>query len=268
MANDLPAAEPLHAPPEPTTNRCRWMLAAALLVHLGLATYYAFLLPLWGAVPDEPIHYSHVKYVAENWRLPVIADPFRDLKEYYFVADPAGAAQHGPAFYWPAAVLYKLTEGLTLCDQQYALRLYSVLLGLVMVYLAWIGFALLFPDEPWVVFGATLLLTLMPHRLLISAVIYADIMAAATAALAVWALIRATVRDETTRGWLWAGLALGVAMVAKTSALLILPLAAAALFLRWRQQEAALPALAARFGVYLLGMLALSGCLLVRSVYL
>ena len=96
----------------------RWMLPVVLATHLALAACYALLLPLWGAVPDEPLHYSHVKYVAEKWRLPVIQDPFRrDLKEYYFVADPAGAAQHGPAFYWPEAVIYKLTEGLTIYPQ-------------------------------------------------------------------------------------------------------------------------------------------------------
>ncbi|NPV49357.1 MAG: hypothetical protein HPY69_20625 [Armatimonadetes bacterium] len=244
------------------------MFPVVLLLHAGLATFYAFLLPLWGAVPDEPIHYSHVKYVAENWHLPVINDPFRDLKEYYFVADPAGAAQHGPTYYWSAAVLYRLTMDLTLKQQQWALRLYSVLLGGLMVGVAWWCFRLLFPNEPWVAFTAALLLTLMPHRLLISAVIYADIMAALTSTVAIWGVIRATLRADAWPSWALAGLLLGAAMLTKTSAVLIVPLTIVVLSLRWRQGARSLVGAVARLGAYLGATMMVSGWWLLRSLRL
>lgn len=245
-----------------------WMLPALLGLHAGLAAFYAFLLPLWGAVPDEPIHYSHVKYVAENWRLPVINDPFRDLKEYYFAADPAGAAQHGPTYYWSAALLYRLTVDLTLRQQQWVLRLYSVLLGGLTVWVAWGCFRLLFPDEQWTAFTATLLLTLMPHRLLISAVIYADVMAALTSALAIWGIIRATLRDDARSHWALAGLLLGAAMLTKTSAVLIVPLAVVVLIVRWRQGAQSLTGATVRLGIYLGATLLVSGWWLLRSLRL
>ena len=245
-----------------------WTLLVPLAAHLAFSLTYAFLLPLWGAVPDEPIHYSHVKYVAEHWSLPVIDDPFRDLKEYYFVADPAGAAQHGPLYYWPAAVIYSLTTGLTLTAQQYVLRLWSVLLGALMVLFAWRAFALLFPGRALVTFGSTLLLTLIPHRLLVSAVIYADIGAAATATLALWALIWAVKTSPGGRGWVLAGMALGLAMLAKTSAVLIIPALLGALLVLWRRGTLSLRQADCDGLLYAAGMLLLSGWWLVRSVML
>jgi len=259
------------APPTPVVDESApplWTLLAPLAAHLALSLTYAFLLPLWGAVPDEPIHYSHVKYVAEHWSLPVIDDPFRDLKEYYFVADPAGAAQHGPLYYWPAAVIYSLTTGLTLTAQQYALRLWSVLLGALMVFFAWRAFALLFPGRPLVTFGSTLLLTLIPHRLLVSAVIYADIGAAATATLALWGLIWAVKTSPGGRGWVLAGMALGLAMLAKTSAVLIIPALVGALLVLWRRGTLGLRRAVCDGLLYAAGMLLLSGWWLVRSVML
>ena len=262
------AAPPAPAPEIEQPRTPPWTLLVPLAAHLALALTYAFLLPLWGAVPDEPLHYSHVKYVAEHWSLPVIDDPFRDLKEYYFVADPAGAAQHGPLYYWPAAVIYSATTGLTLTAQQYVLRLWSVLLGALMVFFAWRAFALLFPGRALVTFGSTLLLTLIPHRLLISAVIYADIGAAATATLALWALIWAVKSNPGGRGWVLAGMALGLAMLAKTSAVLVIPALVGALLVLWRRGTLSLRQAVCDGLLYAAGMLLLSGWWLVRSVML
>lgn len=245
-----------------------WTLLVPLAFHLVLAGIYVVLLPLWGAVPDEPLHYSHVKYVAEHWKLPIIEDAFRDLKEYYFVADPAGTAQHGPLYYWPAALIYRATMSLTLTQQQYVLRLWSVFLGLLMIIFAWKAFCLLFPAQPLVSCASTLLLTLIPHRLMISAVIYNDIGAAAAATLAFWLLIRAAMSDNTARGWLWAGLGWGLAMLAKMAALVIIPAGLGVLFVRWRQKEMSLKQ-AAQYGLfYLLGGLLLCSWLLARNFYL
>lgn len=268
---------------EPVAPRLApWMIAIPLALHLLLASYYALALPLWGAVPDEPLHYSHIKYVAENWRLPVIEDPFRDLKEYYFVADPAGAAQHGPTYYWSAAVIYKLTEGLTLTSQQTVLRMYSVLLGLLTVYLAFLSFKLLFPRDPRLIFACTLLFALMPHRLLMSAVLYADVMAILATTAAVYAIIWCVVTGQGWKGWLVAGLVFGFDMITKTSAIVVLPglLVTGVLLWRYRRGPAgavaqdATPAawslgnLAVRAGCFLAGMVAVSGWWLVRSFHL
>ncbi|MEN6644491.1 MAG: glycosyltransferase family 39 protein [Armatimonadia bacterium] len=232
VTNEAPKA------PIPQDGRApQWMLPVLLAVHVTLAGYYAFLLPLWGSVPDEPLHYSHMKYVAENWRLPVISNPFRDLSEYYTTADPAGTAAHGPVYYWTGAVIYKLTENLTLHDQQYVLRLYSVVLGALMVLLAWKSFLLIFRatseagERVWMAFAATALFCLVPHRLMISSVIYTDVMAATTASLFLYVLIRNCYQEAGAKQWFVAGLALGLALLTKQTGLLLVPGAIVALVL-------------------------------------
>lgn len=262
--NDL-SAEPAGAS---GPRLAAWMLWVPLAAHLLLATLYAFMLPLWGAVPDEPLHYSHIKYVAENWRLPPITAPHRDLLEYYFVADPASMAVHGPMYYWTGALLYKATVSLTLRQQQYVMRLYSVALGLLMVYLAWRCFELLFPRAPRTVFASTLLLCLMPHRLMISAVIYADVMAAVTATLAVYMLIRAVLRNGSSRGWLAAGAALGLALMTKQTGLMLVPGAFVALLLAARERHVG-GSTALRWTLaFVAGTAALCGWWYVRSIIL
>lgn len=245
-----------------------WMPLVPLALHLLLATYYALALPLWGAVPDEPLHYSHIRYVAERWSLPVIDDPFRDLKEYYFVADPAGAAQHGPTYYWSAALLYKATTGLSLTSQQYVLRLYSMLLGLLAVWLAWLSFRLLFPAEPRLAFACTLLFALMPHRLLMSAVLYADVMAILATTAALYAIIRCVVRGAGWRGWLVAGLIFGFDMVTKTSAIVVLPGLLVTGLLLWRSRRWSARQLLASAGCFAGGTALLSAWWLLRSLRL
>jgi hypothetical protein len=223
--------DPTTQAPQASSRTPAWMIALPLGLHLILATYYALSLPLWGAVPDEPLHYSHIKYVAEKWRLPVISNPFRDLSEYYTIADPAGTAAHGPIYYWTGAVIYKLTENLTLRDQQYVLRMYSVVLGALMVLLAWKSFLILFRGSPPTAFAATMLFCLVPHRLMISSVIYTDVMAATTASLLLYVLVRNCYRESGARDWFVAGLALGLALLTKQTGLLLVPGAIAAVVL-------------------------------------
>ncbi|MCD6360462.1 MAG: hypothetical protein J7M38_06295, partial [Armatimonadetes bacterium] len=189
-------------------RRWLWGLMAA---HMALATVYVIVLPLWGAVPDEPLHYSHVKYVSEFWRIPLIQNPFRDLREYYFTADPAGTAQYGVPYYWPLAVIFRLTRWMTVTAQQYVLRAVSVLMGLVVVWLAWRTFELVFARHPRYVAPATALVTFWPHRLEFSAVIYNDVGAVFYTSLAIFALIRAFMADRPDHAWFWAGLATGLA---------------------------------------------------------
>lgn len=245
----------------------RWTLAVPLALHVLLAGTYLFLLPLWGSVPDEPLHYSHMRYVAHHWRLPRISAPFRDLQEYYFIDDPAGTAAHGPVYYWPGAVLYTLTCGMTLHDQQYAIRAYSLVLGLLMVYAAWRAFALLFAGEALLVFSATALTTVMPHRLMISSVIYLDSMAALTGTVSLWALVEAVYRSPQGgwRPWLWAGISLGLAVLTKQTGLVLVPGALVAWGCCWRQAKVASRTAYRWLGAAVLGAAVVCGWWYVRN---
>jgi len=272
-SGNLPAmtAPELQAPEtsqSPDWRAPRWTLAIPLALHVLLAGTYLFLLPLWGSVPDEPLHYSHMKYVAQHWRLPVISAPFRDLQEYFFIADPAGTAAHGPVYYWPGAVLYTITRGMTLHDQQYVIRGYSFLLGVLMVYAAWRAFALLFVGEALLVFAATALTSLMPHRLMVTSVIYLDSMAALTGTVCLWSLVAAVYNAPRGgwRPWLWAGAVLGLAVLTKQSGLVLVPGALVAWGCCWRQAKVPSRTAYGWLGAAVLGAAAVCGWWYVRNV--
>ena len=124
-------------------------------------------------MPDEPIHCSHVKYVAEHWSLPVIDDRSRPESTTSSPIRPGRPARPLTAGRRQSSIGY---HGLTSPPSSMCLNV-SVLLGALLVFFAW-GIRLLFP--PLVTFGNTLLLALI-HTGCSSAPSSADISAAATA---------------------------------------------------------------------------------------
>ncbi|MGM0493597.1 MAG: ArnT family glycosyltransferase [Armatimonadota bacterium] len=242
-----------------------WVL---LGVHLVLASVYVAILPHWGAVPDEPLHYSHAKYVAEFWELPIWQAPQRDLREYYFTADPASTSHHGPVYYWPLAAIYHLTDWMTLTGQLYVFRAWSVLLGLPVVWLAWRSFELLFPDRPTCVIAGTAFATILPYRVMLSAVIYADAAAILFSSLAIYLSIRALTieRERLLKAWLWAGIALGVSIVTKQSTLVLVPGLAVLILWRWRRDRMGATSLLSSLGAWVGGVALTAGWWYIRNL--
>lgn len=238
-------------------------LAAALVAHAVLAGTYLAILPLWGAVPDEPLHYSRIKYEAEFHRWPRITDPRpwgEPLAVYCLTADPAGTSQHGPLYYTPAVPLYQLTSGLSLKVQLYLLRGWSLLLGALMVLLAWLALRELFDDGRLVAAG-TMLVALLPHRLLMSAVIYNDIACGAATTLYLLWLIRAGKGglSGAFSAWFVAGCGLGLAYLAKRVVLVTVPGSLVLIWLWHRRSGRPRDDLARAVGAWLLGFLLIGG---------
>ncbi len=240
--------------PVSSALRSPWLLWC-LALHLLLGGYYVAILPLWGAVPDEPLHYSRIKYQAEIGGFPLITDP-RSFGEplwvYCFTADPVGTSQHGPLYYSLAVPLYDATRGLTVQAQLYVLRLYSLFWGALCLPFAWAVLRRCFPENDTVCGLGLLAVTLSPHRLMLSAVVYNDIACVTTVFAALYLALRAAQLTGTrmlesagengsdpnsfrlSKGgawaWFWAGVGLGLAFLAKRVALVALP---AECFLLW-----------------------------------
>lgn len=247
------------------SRRWLWILLTA---HVVISAVYVAILPHWGAVPDEPLHYSHVKYVAENWDLPIWESPVRDLREYYFTADPASTSHHGPIYYWPLAIIYHLTDWMTLTGQLYVFRAWSLLLGLPVVWLAWRTFERIFPASPTEVIAGTALVTVMPYRLMLSSVIYADAAAILFSSLAIYLSVRALTveRAEHVTAFLWSGIALGTAIVSKQSSLVLLPGLALVVLWRWRRDRSGAKSLFLSLGAWVGGVLIASAWWYLRNV--
>lgn len=221
----------------PTSLVIRLTLALIMLTYLVVAGLYAVRTPAW-QTPDEPAHYNYVRQVAEG-RLPIITED--DWDQAYLSAltssrfAPALLADLGeieyedhqsPLYYVLAAPLFALTDGsLT------ALRVFSALIGVVIVICAYgIGRAL-YPGRPQIGLAAAAFVAFWPQHVLFLAAANNDSLGWAVVAVGLWAAVR-FVQAEQPPSALLLGLIVGVALLTKATAYFLAGVLLAAVLLR------------------------------------
>jgi hypothetical protein len=231
---------------------------ALLLVAFVLLTIlYSLNTPLFEA-PDEPWHYAYVRWLAEGHGLPRWDDDasgaYQEVAQpplYYAVAalvsspvDDADLPElfwHNPQFGYQAGgtvndnknmLIHTGRENLPWQGAVLAVRLVrsvSLLFGLLAVAATYGLAREAAPGRPWLALVAAGVVAFTPQFLFISGVVSNDAATAATCTAALWALARIIRRGPTLRRAAVAGLVLGLALLSKTSALLLLPMALLAL---------------------------------------
>lgn len=217
--------------------------------YLALAAAYAVVVPPFEA-PDETGHLFYVNYVATHGRLPNQNDPAQRVE---------GEGHQFPLYYLPAALAVRLVladdsvdlsprinripgaaapdeprpkfvhVGASIFDTPsdrrafYALRAYSIALGAGTVIATWFiaGLALRGYTER---LTAAALVATLPQFLFISASINNDNLANLLSALAIFALLR-LIRVPNATNTVAFGVALGLALCAKKTALFLVPVA-------------------------------------------
>jgi hypothetical protein len=113
-------------------------------------------------------------------------------------------------------------------------RWVSLFFGLLMIFATYGLAREALPERPLLVTVVVAVVVFTPQFLFMSGVVSNDVAAAAVCTLALWALARIIRLGPTPRRAAAAGLALGLALLSKTSALLLLPIALLALMVGWR----------------------------------
>ena len=196
-------------------------LLLIILIYLFVAGLFAVFTPDWQA-PDEPAHYNYIAQVTQG-KLPVIEDG--DWDQGYLstltankfapeLLDDLGTVQYEdhqpPLYYLLAAPLYKLSGGnLTV------LRLFSVLIGVVIIYCADAIGRLMFPQRPWIGLAAAAFVAFQPQHVHILASVNNDALGWALVAVILWATI-AYVKGERIAVW-QLGLLVGIGFMTKTT---------------------------------------------------
>ncbi len=147
----------------------RTSVAVVLILYLALATAYVFRLPI-DAAPDESAHRVYVGWLAENRRLPVF-DP-ADAQHYELHQPPLYYALCLPAYYAAGG-------GRDVARLTHAVRFVNVLLGLVVVLLAFVFAGHLAPHRPWAAVGAAAFVAFLPMQLVLCASINNDVLSQA-----------------------------------------------------------------------------------------
>ncbi|MGD1991562.1 MAG: glycosyltransferase family 39 protein [Anaerolineae bacterium] len=243
----------------------RWppalVLAAAFAAVVGL---YSLATPIFEA-PDEVWHYAYVRYLAEGHGLPALTDNESGANQevaqpplYYAVAALAsGLASdddlpelmwHNPGFGYQSGGTTNDNKNMLIHTDREAFpwggavlairlaRLASLVFGVGAVLATWGLAREAFPRHPGRALGAAALIALTPQFLFMSGVVSNDSAAAALSTAALWMLARIVNRGSTVRRVLGAGVLIGMAILTKTSCLLLGLPAMVTLILAHRRQ--------------------------------
>lgn len=219
------------------------LLIIILVGYFLVAGLFAIHTPAW-QTPDEPAHYNYVAQVAGQGCCPQIAPGDWDasyldtLKAAHFRADLLDELvsiqyedHQPPLYYLLASLVYKLANGSLI-----ALRLFSVLLGGVVVLSAYaLGKALL-PERPQIALGMAALVAFLPQHVAILASVNNDALGWALTGIVLWLTIM-YVKDVPLGGRyvspLLLGLLVGIGFVTKASTYFLAGLVLLALLLHW-----------------------------------
>ncbi len=254
----------------------QWRLVGLVCTFVILAMSYSLVTPLFEA-PDEVWHYAYVRWLAEGHGLPALEGDHSGANQeaaqpplYYAVAalfslpfDDAELSSflwHNPGFGYQAPGAFPDNKNMLIHTSRErwpwpepvlavrAARLASLLFGGLTLLAVW-GIGRELSDD--LAATATAIVAFWPQFLFLSGVVSNDTAAAATASFALWGLMRIVRRGATPRRALLTGLSVGLAMEAKASNILLLPLAVATLlWVGWRDR---LPA--RRWATLTLGLL-------------
>ncbi|HEX9076149.1 MAG TPA: phospholipid carrier-dependent glycosyltransferase, partial [Anaerolineae bacterium] len=117
-------------------------------------------------------------------------------------------------------------------------RLYSILLGALTVLATYLLACEIFPNQPEIAWGASLLVAFLPQFLFISGAVSNDSLATLLSVAALWQMARIVHKGLKTTRALVLGLTIGAALLTKLNTIALLPLASVViLFVAWQKRD-------------------------------
>lgn len=186
---------------------------------------------------DEVAHLGYLATIANEHRLPTFDDTLPSALEGYsrFTLDwPAlYTANHPPLYYlvaWPAYAI----SGSDYLSQLYSVRLVSVPLFLLTIWLTYLIARMVFPANDLVIIGATAVVAFQPQLGFEGAIINNDMLAIMLGTLILYLSVRAVFAGLTIRSALAIGVVCGLGLLTKATLMALLPIVAAiCLWSRW-----------------------------------
>jgi 4-amino-4-deoxy-L-arabinose transferase-like glycosyltransferase len=234
--------------PQRISQRIGLYLAILAFLH-GLV--YLALTPPWQA-PDEPQHFQYVRFLLDERRLPNSQDETTDTplaeevrqsmiqfdfwtwRDHSTVPSTLGyqiAWAHPPLYYILAAVTLAPFPSLDVTTQLYIVRLFSLTLTALTVWVAYQAMRSLFPDSPALAAAVPLFIALLPMHAFLGSSVNNDALAELTATAIIWLLIEISRRGFTWQRGAWLVVGLATALVTKRTIFFLVPLAAIALLI-------------------------------------
>lgn len=203
-------------------------LALIVLIYFVIATLYAIWTPKWQA-PDEPAHFNYIRHIAETGTLPVLQPGDYDqaylekIKAEKFPATlPIDSIRYEsyqpPLYYLVATPLYWLMRGAGIDAAVIALRLFSVVLGVLVLLVAFNVIHSIYPDDRLLALATVGLMATIPQHIAVSASISNDLAAELVLVLIVWLAVKRIQRTLSDSQYVWlGGILFGAALLTKTT---------------------------------------------------
>lgn len=256
-----------HAPFE---QRFLWVLLLLFVAKGVILTYvfppfsghdevahYAYLKVLMeeGRLPviPDPVAYNEAYAASENPTFDRIPDYFQKYQQY-ITADwwsdqsrvvrtvtylgeylPSGwiyTANHPPLYYLLMAPVWEATASQSPEFQLYAFRLAAIPLGMLTVLFAYLTTRRLFPRETFLAVTVPAVVAFQPQIAYEAAMLNNDILAIVTTSACLYLIIVGLQNRFTVGLCSWLGLALGLALLSKSTAVIVMPVIALAMVLR------------------------------------
>ena len=230
------------------------LLGLIVAAYLGIAALYAVKTPAW-QVPDEPAHYNYVAQLVHSGMIPVLQ--IGDWNNDYLNAIKAAGFKPSvldnkldsvryedsqpPLFYILEAPVFALSNGSLI-----AMRLLSVVFGAGVVIVAYLIIRTGFPAQPYLALATAGFIAFLPQHVAMMAGVDNDSLTELLIALTLLACTHfLTVRtpDQTrARFGLWGlpvliGVLLGLALITKINAYLLIGVVGVAILLRARRER-------------------------------
>ncbi len=206
----------------------RFILASVILIYLVLASLYATFTPKWQA-PDEPAHFNYIRAIAETGALPVLQPGDYDqayLEKIKAAKFPAALsidairyeAYQPPLYYLAATPVYIGARAFGLDTTVIALRLFSVVLGALVLVVAFRCVHEIFPNDKALALATVGLMATIPQHLAVSASISNDLAAELILVTILWLAIRRAKNTLSNRRFVvYGGLLFGAGLLTKTT---------------------------------------------------
>lgn len=251
-----PALSPLL--PAAKTMPGSWRYAAPLLLILYIlcAGLHASWVPAgqtgYQNAPDEAAHVTYARTLAGG-HLPTQAQADKDVT--------------GQSYEWHQPPLYYAWAALFLPLGPHGMRLASILPGLVCLLLLYQAVRLLLPQEPLTAVVALGIAALLPTHIAITSTINNDVFLEACFSAILLLLLQCLLRGLTLWRAGWIGIALGLALLTKATALVSLPVIAVG-FLLMRRSGESVANLARAAALIVLWAVLISGWWFARNLHL
>jgi len=237
------------------------LLVLFILLSLIRGTLYAALVPPWQG-PDEPKHFEYVRLLHEKHRPIGWGDANADLEgeiiasmeryrfwELGWYEDPTGK-RFSQVFgivshkleqpllgYLPYALILEVIPLRDTAMQLYAMRLLSVLLGILITVVAWFTVVELFPGNWCYIIGIMTFIVFLPMHSFMLGMVNSDHFAELFTYLVFFVLVRMLRRGITLWRLFEVAVFASLGALAKRTALLAVPaIGVAALLYPWRQE--------------------------------